>query len=116
MAEAPNKADKVKPSTTELCKLFDNLKIENKSKLKWKGSRQQLQSFVKTLPLAGEWSSGDNLVFNSNLISIKFSDTRTLRIQGKSGKELEERLLNIASETGETRLVVNDSTAKRFYC
>jgi hypothetical protein len=114
MAEAPNKADKVKPSTTDLCKLFDNLKIENKSKLKWKGSRQQLQSFVKTLPLAGEWSSGDN--FTSNLISIKFSDKQTLRIQGESGKELEERLLNIASKTGETRLVVNDSTAKRFYC
>jgi hypothetical protein len=113
MAEAPNKADKVKPSTTELCKLFDNLSIGNQSKLKWKGSRKQLESFVKTLPLAGEWSSGDN--FNSNLISIRFSDKQTLRIQGKSGKELEERLLNIASETGETRLVVNDSTAKRFY-
>jgi hypothetical protein len=115
MAGALNNADETKPNTTDF---FGHLSIGEKSKLKWKGDRAKLESFVETaLSLAGKWSSDDSTHnFNSNLISIKFSDTQTLRIQGKSGKELEERLLNIASNTGETRLVVNDSTAKRFYC
>jgi hypothetical protein len=118
MAGAQNKADETKPGTTDLCDLFDHLSIGEKSKLKWKGGRQELKSFVETtLSLAGKWSSDDStLKFKSNGISITFYDTQTLQIQGKNGKELKKLLRDIASETGDTRLVVNDSTAKRFYC
>jgi hypothetical protein len=120
MAVAQNKADETKPRTTDLCDLFDHLSIGKKSKLKWKGGRQELKSFVETtLSLIGKWSSDySTYQFNSKLISITFYDSKqkTLLIQGIIGKELKERLQNIASETGETRLVVNDSTAKRFYC
>jgi hypothetical protein len=115
MAGAPNKADETKPNTTDF---FGHLSIGEKSKLKWKGNRQELKSFVETtLSLTGEWSSNDStLKFKSNGITITFyhSEQNTLLIQGKISDEFKQHLLNIASKTGDTRLVVNDSTAKRF--
>ena len=116
MAGAPNKADETKPNTTDF---FGHLSIGEKSKLKWEGNRQELKSFVETtLSLTGEWSSDDSTpMFKSNGITITFYDSKqnTLLIQGRIGDELKQHLLNIASETGDTmRLVVNDSTAKRF--
>jgi hypothetical protein len=44
MAGAPNKADETKPNTTDF---FGHLSIGEKSKLKWKGNRQELKSFCR---------------------------------------------------------------------
>jgi hypothetical protein len=66
MAEAPNKAD---TSTTHRSNLSNYLSIDKKPRLKWEGSSQQLESFVKeTLSLTGKWSSH----FTSDEISITF--------------------------------------------
>ena len=111
MAEAPNKAD---TSTTDRSNLSNYLSIDKKPRIKWEGSSQQLESFVKeTLSLTGKWSSH----FISDEISITFHNaTQTLQIQGKKGNELKARLLEMTSENGDTcRLVVYNSTAKRFY-
>ncbi|CAB3996410.1 uncharacterized protein LOC111322856 [Paramuricea clavata] len=112
MAGAPNEVDKV-----DVNKLFDHLSIDKKSKLKWGSGRQELESFVKTAlsPLVGKWSSDDSThKFKSNGITITFynvnvNERNTLLIQGNIGEELKNHLLNIANETGDTRLPLIDS-------
>jgi hypothetical protein len=104
MDKAPNKTDGSATDRNDLSDYLREVMNGEKSKLKWEGSNQQLESFFKTrLSLTGNWWSTHNLKTSDDITITFYNTKQTLLIQGKNGDKLKAVLQEIARQNGNTR-------------